>query len=492
VRGPVDIRTLVKREKPTEEIAGMEEMPHLFYLREMYEKRIKSGSIQEADPKVLIRRFTIARIFAKLMMPLLRFEGLFSKHFRVGLELFTSQAMTPDIWAAIAPGQKPVREMFEELFDTAEDEKKPIVWTEWCLSSDLIHAFDAQPFIPEALVALLYPIGLEPNEKLIDFAEQAGVPPEYCSASRNAIGSYISGQIPDPECIVTVSHPCDSMVSSYQTLEYLTGAPTYRLDTPYWDDKRSLDYYAEDVRSLIVFLEEHLDRKLDYDRLREVLDEVNKTNEILIEINELLKATPCPGSGMLFGLLWFFREIGRGLPEMTETSRNIYKVIRKRVDAGKGSIKKEKIRVIWFDVPIAFYPLVTWMEEVFGAVVVMDLVGYVNSPPIDTSTPESMTRGLAASYMNLAMARQFHGPLDLFERDLVKVCEEYNGDCFIFAGHAGCKHGWASVRHLKEYMKKIDMPLLVLTSDIFDQRLTNDDQLKAQVEEFFVNNGLVS
>ncbi len=149
-----------------------------------------------------------------------------------------------------------------------------------------------------------------------------------------------------------------------------------------------------------------------------------------------------------------------------------------------------RIRVLWFDVPIAFYPLVTWMEKTFGAVVPIDLVGYVDTPPIDTSTPESMIRGLAVSYMNLAMARHFHGPLEYYDRDLHRVCEEYNGDCFIFAGHAGCKHGWASTRILKEYMKKIDMPLLILTSDIFDPRLTGLDQLKDQIEDFFVSNGL--
>ena len=31
----------------------------------------------------------------------------------------------------------------------------------------------------------------------------------------------------------------------------------------------------------------------------------------------------------------------------------------------------------------------------------------------------------------------------------------------------------------------------LLTSDIFDKRMTNEAQLKTQIEEFFVTNGLV-
>ncbi len=485
------LKTPSESENIPEALREMKDLQPLQYLRELFDKRLSVINSEGENPRILLWRFRIIRAFAKLIKPLFRFENLFSYEFRSGIEMMTAQSMTPDVWVAMSPGQTAFRQLADGVFDCVDNRARPLVWIEWCLSTDLIFAFDAQPFIPEALVALLIVLRLEYSEKLIDFAEQAGVPPEYCSAARSSIGSYLAGQLPEPDCIVTVSHPCDSMTSSYQTLEYLTDVPIYRLDTPYWDDERSLDYYANDVRRLIAFLEENLNRKLDYDRLREVLTEVNKTNELLMETNEMYRAMPCPGSGMTLVMGWFFRELGRGSPELTEMARRMHEVARKRMEAGRGAVKKEKIRVIWFDVPIAFYPLIIWMEETFGAVVVMDLVGYVDTPPIDTSSPDSMIRGLAASYMNLTMARHFHGPIELFHRDLYRVCEDYNGDCFIYAGHVGCKHGWASVRLLKEHMKKINMPLLVLASDIFDRRLTTENQLKAQIEEFFVSNGLV-
>lgn len=478
------------------DITADADLPPLYYMRQMYERLLFTDKMmglkpgQPDDERRTLRRLRLIRTVTKLLKPLLRYENLFSYFIRNQILLFSSHSMTPEFWRAMLPGHEVFRNILAPVVNREQSEK-PVVWLEWCLSTDLILAFDALPLIPETLVAApLMLLGLEPVEKLIDLAEQAGVPQEYCSAARSAVGCVLTGQYPKPDCMVTVSHPCDSMISSYQTMEYLTGVPTYRLDTPYWDDSRALEYYTRDMWGLIDFLETQLDRRLDFDRLRKNLEEVNKTNELLTEINEMYRSIPCPGSGFIFSLTWLVREGGRGTPEVTEMARRLHAAIRNRVVAGKGAVKKEKIRVIWFDVPIAFYPLMTWMEERFGAVVVVDLVGFVDTPPIDTTSPESMVRGLAASYMNLTMARQFHGPLELFHRDLKRVCREYNGDCFIYAGHAGCKHGWASVRLLKEEMKQIGMPLLVLTSDIFDLRMTNEKQLKAQIEDFFITSGL--
>jgi benzoyl-CoA reductase/2-hydroxyglutaryl-CoA dehydratase subunit BcrC/BadD/HgdB len=376
-----------------------------------------------------------------LMKPLLRFDSLLSVQARIGLEIMTSQSMTPEVMVATSPGMAVFRNYVKKALDCADNHERPLVWHAWCLCSDLILAFDAQPFRTEALSILPMPLGPKPVERLIDIAENSGVPVEYCSATKNALGAYLGGQLPEPACIVTVSHPCDSMLSSYQSMQYLTGIPTHMLDTPNWDDGRALDYYTDEVRKLIAFLEEHLDRKLDYDRLREVVTECNRTNELLMEINEMHRAVPCPGSGLPNMMAWFFRVLGMGAPEVTETTRRLHQVTRERLDAGRGSIRNEKIRVIWYDVPIVFYPLIIWMEETFGAVVAIDLLSYINTAPIDTSTPESMIRGLAEENMNLAMVRQFRGQLDLLTRDLSRVCEEYGGDCFIYAGHVGCKHG---------------------------------------------------
>lgn len=451
----------------------------------------EKGIGPEYDPKTLMRHFQIARFLCKFLKPMQFFEDKFSFPFRLGLEIMTSQSMTPEILTAISPGFQLYNDYVKNALQGSQNSDMPIVWLVWCLCSDIIVAFDAQPFCTEGLAVLPMPIGPGPTEKLIDIAEQAGVPPEFCSSSKNALGACLADQLPKPACMVTSSHPCDSMVSSYQLLEYLTDYPIFRLDTPNWSDGRSISYYVEDMKQLIRFLEKHLNRKLDYERLREVLNESNRTNELLSEINEMRRARPCPISFMPQMMNWFFRLLGMGKPEVTETTARLHAVCKNNFLSGKGAIRSEKIRVIWYDVPISFYPLALWMEETFGAVIVIDLLNYINTPVVDTSSPETMIRGLADENMNLTMVRQFHGQLELLERDLERVCRDYEGDCFIYTGHVGCKHGWALTRHLKDFTKKMGLPLLILTSDIFDQRVTDLNQIKTQIEEFFVTNRLV-
>jgi benzoyl-CoA reductase/2-hydroxyglutaryl-CoA dehydratase subunit BcrC/BadD/HgdB len=445
---------------------------------------------EESDLESMRRWIPVGKALMKFFLhPLLRFDSLINTtKKRAAIELLTAQSTDADfMWMQARSGI--IKQYVKGAISSENRDGRPLVWVAWCVATDLVLAFDAQPFCPEFWSVFGQFLG-DRAERVIDFGEQAGVAPEHCSASKNALGGWISNQIPAPDCVVTSSHPCDSMVSSYQSLEYMTGAPTFMLDTPNWKNERALDYYAGEIGRLIEFLEEHLDRKLDYDRLREVLTEVNQTNELLMEIREMYRAVPCPATNISGAVHWLFRILGLGTPEVTEIARRLHRITKDRLDAGKGVIKKEKIRVLWFDVPVVFYPIQVWMEETFGAVTIIDLCNYVNTPLIDTSTPESMVQGMAQTYININMARQFHGPVDYYQAELARICEEYSGDCFIMPGHAGCKHNWAVTRLLKNYMKKIDMPLLILTSDIFDQRVTNEDQLKTQIEEFFLANGL--
>ena len=49
----------------------------------------------------------------------------------------------------------------------------------------------------------------------------------------------------------------------------------FTLDAAYWDDERSLAYGAGQLREMVSFVEEHTGKKLDMDRLREIVEETN-------------------------------------------------------------------------------------------------------------------------------------------------------------------------------------------------------------------------
>jgi len=444
---------------------------------------IKYGSNVMRFPRLVNSFLYVLRpLYEKKKIP-------FLYQFRWGLLAAGAGRMPlPDMKASLYSA-KAVLDSFEEVLISAK-KGKPIVWVEWILNSEICEAFDVTSFNPEILNIFANIRGTKYSSMLIEAAENQGTPVEHCSALKNTIGSYLLKQIPKPTLILGGSHPCDSSVAVYPALEYLTGAPSFVLDVPYWRDEDSYAYYEKYIWELIEFLENHLKRKINWDKLRDVLERVNKINYYLREICEMSRAIPCPANIISLITAWGVREVNVRSPHAVTMTEKMYLAIKKRYEKGKGIIKTEKIRVIlWFPEIVHFLHLSYWMEEKFNAVVVVDFIGYVSTVHIDTSSPETMTRDLAISQMHLAMGRQCHGPVELITDELEKIIDEYSADCMFFMGHNGCKHGWGAVKIILDLCKKRKLPTLCLNVDIMDKRHTSENEIKAQVSEFFKSHG---
>jgi benzoyl-CoA reductase subunit B len=372
-----------------------------------------------------------------------------------------------------------------------EKSDKPVVWAQWNYSIELLHAFDINRFIPETLTTIANFKGADEGVKVLAEAEREGISKEYCSSARYSVGSYLLNQLPKPDLIVTSSHPCDTNVSIYQTLKYLTKAPMFTLDSPYWNDEDSHKYYAENIWGLIRFLEKHLDQKMDWDRMKEICLNMNETYYYLQELSEMSRVVPSPVTyhSMLYS--WLVRVSSIGAPEVTEAARLTYEIAKKRLAKGQGYLKDEKIRLIWFDVPIGFYFINAWMEKEFGVATVADFMGRTYLKQIDTSSEESIIRDMAINSLNIGMARQCRGPIEFYTEELERILKQYSADCLFFTGHEGCKHGKAAMAIKKNICKEAGLPALYMQADIFDKRILSEDQMKKQIAEFFKSNGLI-
>ncbi len=384
---------------------------------------------------------------------------------------------------------KAMEESFSDVLKAVKN-NEPVVWVEWIMQPEICEAFDVVSFNPEALNVYSNGKGTRNPPLLIEAAENQGTPIENCSALKLTVGSFLLNQIPKPALIVGGSHPCDSSVTVYQTLEYLTGAPSHTMDSPYWKDDESYAYYEENMWELIDFLETHLNRKIRWNKLKEMLERVNKINYYLREICEMSRAIPCPTAMTMLQSAWAIREVAIRSPHTLAMTEDLYHVVKKRFKKGKGIIKNEKIRILLWFPPMVFFPhYFQWMQENFGAVVVADFIGHVSTIDIDTSSKESMVRDLSISQMHLAMGRQCHGPMEFITDEMVKMIEEYSVDCMIFSGHNGCKHGWAGVKIVSDLCKEKKLPVLFLSVDVMDNRHTSEQQIKDQTTEFFKNHG---
>ncbi len=211
----------------------------------------------------------------------------------------------------------------------------------------------------------------------------------------------------------------------------------------------------------------------------------------LQEMTEMARAKPCPVSIETLLLAWMFKITGIGSPLITQTIKEFCENARKRLKKSKGYYPKENIRVLWWDVPIAFANLFPWLEKKFGAVTVADFIGRVYTPYVDTTSEETMVRDLSRVHLHVAMGRNTRGPSELVTQEMERLMEQYSPDCMVFTGHNGCKHGSALSRIKKHIIKSHNIPALFLSSDIFDTRTMNEPAIQRELTDFFYMHGFI-
>jgi len=416
-------------------------------------------------------------------------ENFLSRTFRYGILTVGGGLHSRDVLKGYHYGLRAILDNFKETLKVVK-RGEPLVWVEWILTAEMLEAFDVHSFNSAALNIFANTRGAGYPPLLVEEAENNGIPIEFCSAMKLNAGAYMMDQLPQPDLIIAGSHPCDSNASVAQIFESITGASTFIFDVPYWKDESSYDYFEKETWNQIKFLEKHLEKKINWEKLKEELEEVNKFNFYLKEICEMNRAIPAPSSMIDLNFAWVVREINIRSPYALKMAKELYKATKKKFEKGKGVVKKENVRVLLWFPPIGFFTYIfKWMEKEFGAVVVADFIGHVSTIEIDTSTNESMVHGLAVTQMNLAMGRQCHGPAEFITDEMVQLMDDYQADCMIFNGHVGCKHGWAALKIVQDLCRERGIPVLYLDIDIMDQRHLSEQGVRDEITEFFRTHG---
>lgn len=378
-------------------------------------------------------------------------------------------------------------EYLEELIRAVEERQKEIIWYGACMTPEIFLAMDLQPICLEMPLPLLASMDHKAVYECVDLSHKEGIPPEVCSMSKGTLGMVLAGEFPRPDIFVGPALPCENIKTVYQIFPRYAQAPCFFLDAPYGDRPEDIEFYTNEFKRMVAFLEEQTGKSLDYQRLREILEETNRADEVLLEWSELRKATPCPQQSRFLCLSGVVNKVSVGKPE----SVDLYKLLRDdakaRVMKKEGVVKRERKRVIWFQ-PLTFFDLhlYDWLERELGAVIPIDMYNYGAFHPVDTSTPESMLRGLALKSLNMPMARQTRGPSEFFTDDLFRACQEYQGDCVIIGGHLGCKQVWGIQGLIKSLCQEMETPLLIVDMDVFDNRAASMEVIKEKISSFFL------
>jgi benzoyl-CoA reductase/2-hydroxyglutaryl-CoA dehydratase subunit BcrC/BadD/HgdB len=381
-----------------------------------------------------------------------------------------------------------------DFFNYQNQGKKTLLYN-FCFTPEIFYAMDVFPLCQEALSVGLAATGLAMNEPYIDIAEEAGIPKELCNAQKPMIGSYLKGDAPRPDYIVYAAQPCDSLNIEYQIYDNLFKVPCFPIDVPYWHynprsqfyNEKTLPYLTKQIKNMVTWLEKQTNQELDQEKLKSVVELSNEAQENILEVNELMKAVPCPLPSLMPFNNYIVELTRAGKPECVEYAKHIRNQAAEKVKRKEGAIPNEKIRVVWLYTHVFFTPdLFQWMAEKFGAVVVMDMLGYFITKTINTSSTEKIYEGLAEKVLDMPMARQCRGPAEYYIDDYIKMCKDYKADCAIFSGHMSCKHSWGLIKLLTESLRKeLGISTLAFEVDTMDSRPVPRGNIQDRIEQFF-------
>ncbi|MEW6034842.1 MAG: 2-hydroxyacyl-CoA dehydratase family protein [Chloroflexota bacterium] len=380
---------------------------------------------------------------------------------------------------------EPAAKYFELLRDDLA-QGKPIAWYFFLVTPEIFRAMDVATCSPEYVGSVVssFPEGIK---RYVDVAEEK-VPDYMCTVNKFTIGALLAGDMPYPDMMIhAIGHPCDSASAIHPMLANYLKVPDFGLDTPYWDTPRSYKYFAEELGRAVAFMEQQTGRKMDVARLREVVENSNRAQEYVLKLAELRKRVPCPLNGRASAMTGGAIMALAGTPFLVDWVARQYELARARAERGEAAVANERIRVVWIWLPTFFdLGILDWMEQKYGAVCVMDLINHYSNKPIeDLSTKEKMLEGLAHKTLDYPMGRHGRGPVDLYLRECLTLCQEYKADAAVFAGHVGCKYAWATAKVVKDAIRaELGIPTLTFEFDAFDPRTASLDTIKERLAQF--------
>lgn len=253
----------------------------------------------------------------------------------------------------------------------AKEEGKKLAYTFICCCYDeIVRAMDIVPVWTENFAGIC---GAKRDaERFLARAESLGFSRSLCTYALCGLGfdqwreeleamppdAPWGGQVKPDFMLSSGQIICDPRNKWYQAVQqYMPEVPIYNLGLPYplYEDDIDLKeiegyyikYYVEELRGLVKFLERQTQKKMDYDRLSELVDLSERTWNLIWETYELRRAVPTPmdtGDAMNTMVPLVFM---MGTQQCYGFFGELNKELKEKIARHEGVIEDEKYRLIW-------------------------------------------------------------------------------------------------------------------------------------------------
>ncbi|MFC1926780.1 2-hydroxyacyl-CoA dehydratase subunit D, partial [Chloroflexota bacterium] len=187
--------------------------------------------------------------------------------------------------------------------------------------------------------------------------------------------------MPKPLCITSQTNTCPVMAYWFEAQRRYFKVPNFAIDIPCpykpydrEEVQRTVAYVEKQLVDYVHFLEKLTGRRMDWDRLKEIMRIIKRSAEIRKEITEMTANVPSPMS--FFDALITLGPINilRGIPEALDYFEKLKVEVQDRVDKGIGYLPNERHRLWWDHIGIWFK--VGALSKKFASYGAAILVGY--------------------------------------------------------------------------------------------------------------------
>ena len=382
---------------------------------------------------------------------------------------------------------KEINSQYYEEVRHAQELGKKIVYVNVFSPAELFYAMDIIPVYPENHAVFLQ--ARKMTGEVTRFSEAEGYSPNICSYAFCDIGSVYSGispvgGLPKPDFLYTSSCQCGTLTKWFEVLSRHYQVPLYLLDVPFSGkrefDNFAYDYVEQQMEELVVFLERIMGKRLDHDRLKEILRISEDTCGYWKEI--LNSAAQVPSPLTVFDQFVAMAPIvsQRGCPVALDFYKTLKSEIDERVRYKIGAVPVERFRLYWDNLPI--WRELKWLSDLlasFGACLTATIYTLPwTSLDVDPENPLESWTNQYLVYFDWHLERRIKLILELKEKFFL------NG--FIYHSNRSCKMLSLVVQEIKKAVTEATgIPGLVLDADHGDPRFYSLDQIRHRLEIYF-------
>ncbi len=399
----------------------------------------------------------------------------------------------------------------------AQEEGRPIGWSmvDWNEGDLIAKAMGLELVFPENYGAFC--ASVRKAEPYLERCNADGFPSTLCGYARNCIGYTVTmaennmqvppdapgGGLAKPTVLISSGAACDARYKWFQALGRYMDVPVWTLELPQTGSKEfflpenkehNIRFMVRELKEFVSFLEKLLGKKMDWDRLSEIIDQTFKTLRVAHEVDLLRKAVPSPMVSQDFWAIMVPHLYLPYDPEAYEFYKRVYNEVKYKVDNKIGAIPNEKYRVLFAELPpwhtLGFFDE---LAEKFGIAMVMESWNYHAIQPI----PEEELAGIIDPLELIArlsyhkwteycdVAVKYGYDPSYFMAAYIQYAQDYRADGLLGHTLMTCRPATYTIFHIKNaLMDLFKVPSVVVEGDIVDLRVFNEEEALLKIEAF--------